>query len=708
MKELETRNQPDHQQLFMTMAQGVVYQDHTGQIIAANPAAEKLLGLSVAQMQGRKSVDPRWKAIRKDGSMFPGEEHPAMVALSTGQAVSREVMGVYHPLHESYVWIQISAEPEFRPGEDKPYRVYTTFTDITDQILAEQELQYKIRLNEILLSISTDYINLPFSKIEGSINHSLEQIGEFVEADRAYIIEYDWENEDCSNTYEWCAQGIEPYIDHLQHVPISDLPEWVTTHKAGKTMYVEDVAALEDGSHLKDLLAPQGIQSLIAVPLMDSGQCIAFIGFDSVRRIHVYTEDEENLLRLYAQMLVNLRNRISSNEAIRKNEERYRQLTDNMSDFIWTVDRDLQLDYLSPSCNRIFGIEREELREDILGKVFPEESQQRIKAAISTFYKDVEEQNIDPERTFTLDILAQRKNGSPFWLSTNYKALTDKSGAFNGIIGVSYDITERKNAEIALHKSLYEKGERIKELICMYNISHLFGQPNLSVDDYFEKVVAYLPQGFQFPAQTWVRIRTNGNEYRSEPFKETATRLHVSFQVNDVTAGEIEVFQPEKEVFLKEEADLLEGIKSSIEQWIRHTHATQTLITSESRLRGLLESQTHYILRTDIEGRYLYWNKKFEEEFGWIHGNSELYAFNALESIVEEHHSRAKLAVEQCIAEPGKIVQVELNKPGKDNSIKLHFGNLYACRIKRVIQSKCNAQGRISLKEYSNKRKSTG
>jgi PAS domain-containing protein len=78
--------------LFETMVLGVVYQDINGKIISVNPAAEEILGLSIDQMEGRTSTDPKWKSIHKDGSNFPGETHPAMVALKTGKKVKNVVM----------------------------------------------------------------------------------------------------------------------------------------------------------------------------------------------------------------------------------------------------------------------------------------------------------------------------------------------------------------------------------------------------------------------------------------------------------------------------------------------------------------------------------------------------------------------------------------------------------------------------------------
>jgi PAS domain S-box-containing protein/putative nucleotidyltransferase with HDIG domain len=135
-----------HRTLFQTMEQGVVYQDAGGRITAANPAAERILGLSLSQMQGRTSMDPRWKAIHEDGTDFPGEEHPSMVSLRTGKPIKGVIMGVYHHVEKIYRWIYINAIPQFYNGQAKPHSVYTTFADITERVNANDA----VRKSEIL------------------------------------------------------------------------------------------------------------------------------------------------------------------------------------------------------------------------------------------------------------------------------------------------------------------------------------------------------------------------------------------------------------------------------------------------------------------------------------------------------------------------------------------------------------------------------
>lgn len=143
-----------YRSLIAAMAEGIVFQDADGKIIACNPSAERILGLTREQMMGRDSLDPRWRSIREDGSPFPPEEHPAIVTLRTGQPLSNVIMGVYKP-DGHLTWISINSQPLLSADFERPHAAVTSFTDITARKHLELELQSSEALFRSLFEQST-------------------------------------------------------------------------------------------------------------------------------------------------------------------------------------------------------------------------------------------------------------------------------------------------------------------------------------------------------------------------------------------------------------------------------------------------------------------------------------------------------------------------------------------------------------------------
>lgn len=136
LQESESR----YRSVIASMSEGVVLQQADGKIIACNQSAEKILGLSVDQMQGLKSIDFERATIREDGSTFPSEDHPAMITLKTGQPQTNVIMGICRE-DRSTKWISINSQPLIHADQATPYAVVTSFSDITQQRLAQEALQ---------------------------------------------------------------------------------------------------------------------------------------------------------------------------------------------------------------------------------------------------------------------------------------------------------------------------------------------------------------------------------------------------------------------------------------------------------------------------------------------------------------------------------------------------------------------------------------
>jgi signal transduction histidine kinase len=224
-------------------------------------------------------------------------------------------------------------------------------TKDVEQLEKDKIIERQLRFQELLISISTKHINADLSDINKLIRESLQQICQFVESDRSYIFSYDFVNNTTSNTYEWCAEGIEPEIDNLQNVPIDFIPQWIEAHKKGEPFFVEDVSELpEDGElGLRAVLEPQGIKSLITIPKIKNKELIGFIGFDSVHKINKYNDHEKEILFVFANMLVNVLQRKEQEERIKEQEEKKEELlqflsrqNEELNEYAHVVSHDLK------------------------------------------------------------------------------------------------------------------------------------------------------------------------------------------------------------------------------------------------------------------------------------------------------------------------------------------------------------------------------
>jgi PAS domain S-box-containing protein len=158
-----------------TLAEGLVYQGLDGSILEWNAAAERVLGLTGDELGGRQCVDPRWRAIRADGSPWPGETHPAMEALRTGEPVDAALMGVHQP-GGALVWLRVNARP-VRDADGEMTGVLAAFYDVTAQVDLERR---SAKLTEtIRAAVETGAVGMAMLDRQGRamfVNGSLARI----------------------------------------------------------------------------------------------------------------------------------------------------------------------------------------------------------------------------------------------------------------------------------------------------------------------------------------------------------------------------------------------------------------------------------------------------------------------------------------------------------------------------------------------------
>lgn len=268
--------------------------DTDGRFVKVNRAWESTLGYSIRELENRKFVD----------LVHPDDLEATLKALKKLGRNEKVLNFVnrYRCRDGSYRYIEWRSNPYGK-------LIYSSARDITERKKTEQALMHYTEMQYILMNLSLKFINMPSGQVGNSINDALRELGEFVNADRAYIFEYDFEKNLASNTYEWCNDGIAPQIGNMQNFSLEYLTGWPEKHKRGEMQYVADVNELPGDDEMRKLLESHEIKSMIAFPMMSGDECIGFVGFDSVKEHNRFANNEIQLLELFAQIMVNIRNR---------------------------------------------------------------------------------------------------------------------------------------------------------------------------------------------------------------------------------------------------------------------------------------------------------------------------------------------------------------------------------------------------------------
>lgn len=163
----------------------------------------------------------------------------------------------------------------------------------------EKELKQIIKLNNLLTEISTILTSSPLANIDNYINLSIRMLGDHADVERVYIFQFTDDLYFMSNTFEWCASGIEPQIDNLQNIESDMVPRWMEKLPKNEEIYIPDVSKIPDEyQYEREILEAQDIKSLLVAPMNYNNNLFGFIGFDSVHNHKVWDDESIRLLKM--------------------------------------------------------------------------------------------------------------------------------------------------------------------------------------------------------------------------------------------------------------------------------------------------------------------------------------------------------------------------------------------------------------------------
>ncbi len=252
---------------------------------------------------------------------------------------------------------------------------------------ADELIQKQLKFTQLLMNISTSFINLPLSEVENAVHESLADISKFVNADQSYIIYYDFKNQIATLDYEWCNEGFAPRKAIYQTIPMEKMDNWIPKHLKGEVVYVYDLNQY-DQPNVRDSVLKYGIKSVIAIPMMDNGKCLGYVSFDSIRQNHVYSDSEQQLFKVFTQLLVNIYKRRQYVEELHQSGEKYRLLFEHNPEPMAIFDYDsLRFLEVNDAAITHYGYSREEFLKMSIKEMRPAEDKDMLKDNIGKLLK---------------------------------------------------------------------------------------------------------------------------------------------------------------------------------------------------------------------------------------------------------------------------------------------------------------------------------
>jgi len=320
-----------------------------------------------------------------------------------------------------------------------------------------ESTQYSAAIDSLISQISSSFVNVGADDVDKQINLALQIIGEFSHIDRAYLFQFAPDGKTMDNTHEWAGERITSYINDFRNVPINVLPYMMEHIQKMQIFYAPNVMDLpEEAAVDKAELLKEKNQSVICVPIIMRGATQGFIGFDSVKEVKRWNEQDINMLRLVGEILTGA---LQRQRAEVENRRLFQEITESQGQLSETLRIArigyFEIDWRSQTIaftDELFSLlntssEREggyqfPLAETLQKFVVAEDIQVATQAVNDAIESKIGRSDISSEVRY------KTADGRIIWVSSIYKVEHDAKGQAVKVAGSSQDITDRKTNEL--------------------------------------------------------------------------------------------------------------------------------------------------------------------------------------------------------------------------------------------------------------------
>jgi diguanylate cyclase (GGDEF)-like protein/PAS domain S-box-containing protein len=305
-------------------------------------------------------------------------------------------------------------------------------------------LPNQVALEKIAMNLSSQLIDLGSDELDKGIHDALRTIGEAMGVDHGYLYRFSDDGTKLTRTHWWCASKYPWPIDAAREWCVQDFP-WIQEQiKKGEVLHIPGVAdSAPRASAAKEIFPSQGYRSFILIPLMWGKSSAGILGFESVQAEQTWPEERIGLLRLVGEIFLNALERRRIAGELKKIEEKYRNLVENINDVIFSLDTQGCFTYISPVVEQVASYKVDEM----MGQPFayfllPEDLPEFINYLQHTLAGLAQPH----------DFRILNKEGSIREVRLSSRRLLEGDQPV-GLTGMMSDVTDRKWAELLLRRA---------------------------------------------------------------------------------------------------------------------------------------------------------------------------------------------------------------------------------------------------------------